>query len=101
LDIEPRNQGRARALLAAHNNEEEHVMSARQFLLRESNYCRKRAAGCADPFIAQELRRLAEKFELTAIAMDSAWPRKIATMPIDPMIQPFTARQGTGYNQGR
>jgi hypothetical protein len=85
-------------LSAAHNNAEKHVMTARQFLLSESNYCRKRAAGCADPFIAQELRRLAEKFELIAIAVDSASGRK---MPAEPAIQPFTARQGTGYNQGR
>jgi hypothetical protein len=76
-------------------------MTARQFLLSESHYCRKRAADCADPFIAQELRRLAEKFELTAIAVDSASGRKIATMPNEPVIQPFTARQGTGYNQDR
>jgi hypothetical protein len=76
-------------------------MTARQFLLSESNYCRKRAAGCADPFIAQELRRLAEKFELIAIAVDSASGRKTVTMPAEPAIQPFTARQGTGYNQGR
>ena len=41
-------------------------MTARQFLLSESTYCRERAAGCADRYIAEELRRLAEQFERTA-----------------------------------
>jgi hypothetical protein len=47
-------------------------MTARQILLTESTYCRERAAGCADRYIAAELRRLAEQFERTAAAMDSA-----------------------------
>jgi len=41
-------------------------MTARQILLSESSYCRERAAGCADRYIAKELRRLAEQFERTA-----------------------------------
>lgn len=41
-------------------------MTARQYLLSESEYCRRRAEGCDDPFIAAELRRLAEEFEQTA-----------------------------------
>ena len=41
-------------------------MTAKQFLLRESLYCRRRAANCADPFLAKELRRLADRFEQTA-----------------------------------
>jgi hypothetical protein len=41
-------------------------MTAKQFLLSESRYCRRRAAKCADPFLAEELRRLADCFEQTA-----------------------------------
>jgi hypothetical protein len=41
-------------------------MTAKQFLLSESLYCRRRAADCPDPFLAKELRRLAERFERTA-----------------------------------
>jgi hypothetical protein len=55
-------------------------MTARQILLSESSYCRERAAGCADPYIAEELRRLAEQFERTAENMDSAPRTKSATM---------------------
>jgi hypothetical protein len=55
-------------------------MNARQFLLSESSYCRERAAGCADRYIAEELRRLAEQFERTAENTDSAPRTKIATM---------------------
>lgn len=43
-------------------------MTAKQILLSESTYCRQRAANCPDPFLAQELRRLAECFEKTADA---------------------------------
>ncbi|HKS87409.1 MAG TPA: hypothetical protein VJR71_18190 [Pseudolabrys sp.] len=77
-------------------------MTARQYLLSESDYCRMRAAGCADPFIAKELRQLAEKFERTAITTeDSASDRKIATMTEDAPIQGFPGIQRTGYNKGR
>jgi hypothetical protein len=41
-------------------------MTAKQFLLSESRYCRRRAANCANPFLAEELRRLADCFERTA-----------------------------------
>lgn len=47
-------------------------MTARQFLLSESTYCRQRAADCPDPFVAEELRRLAESFERTAAAAQAA-----------------------------
>ena len=76
-------------------------MTARQYLLSESDYCRARAAGCADPFIAKELRQLAEKFERTAITVDSASDRKIATMTEDAPIQGFPSIQRTGYNKSR
>jgi hypothetical protein len=49
-------------------------MTARQFLLSESWYCRQRAANCTDPFLAEELRRLADSFERTAKA---AQPGKV------------------------
>lgn len=47
------------------------TMTAEQYLLNEGEYCRWRAARCADPFIAEELRRLAERFERTAAARPS------------------------------
>jgi hypothetical protein len=56
-------------------------MNAKQILLSESSYCRQRAAGCVDRYIAGELRRLAEQFERTAEAQDSAPRTKFATMP--------------------
>lgn len=55
-------------------------MTARQILLSESSYCRERAAGCADRYIAEGLRRLAEQFERTAENMDSAPWTKSAIM---------------------
>jgi hypothetical protein len=55
-------------------------MTARQILLSESFHCRERAAGCADRYIAEELRRLAEQFERSAENMDSAPRTKSATM---------------------
>jgi hypothetical protein len=61
-------------------------MTARQFLLSENSYCRKQAAGCADRYIAEELRRLAEQFERTADALDSAFRTKFATIPGEPRI---------------
>lgn len=79
-------------------NQKEHAMTARQFLLSESSYCRKRAADCTDRYIAEELRRLAEQFERTADAIDSALRTKIATMPAEAWIQGFPPASGTGYN---
>lgn len=61
-------------------------MTARQILLSESSYCRERAAGCTDRYIAEELRRLAEQFERTAENMDSALWTKSATMPGEPKV---------------
>jgi hypothetical protein len=55
-------------------------MTARQFLLSESSYCRQQAADCPDRYIAEELRRLAEQFERTAENMDSTAWTKIATL---------------------
>jgi hypothetical protein len=75
-------------------------MTARQFLLSESTYCRERAAGCADPFIAAELRRLAEQFERIAYSTSTA-RTKIAIMSDEAGIKGFPPASGTGYNQGR
>jgi hypothetical protein len=58
-------------------------MTAKQFLLVESTYCRERAASCADRYI---VRRLAEQFERTAKALDSAARTKFATMPGEPRV---------------
>jgi len=69
-------------------------MTARQFLLSESAHCRQHAANCPDPFVAEELRRLAEDFERTAAAAQAAetaknetcqspgshWPKELATI---------------------
>ncbi|HZP68762.1 MAG TPA: hypothetical protein VFB29_02355 [Pseudolabrys sp.] len=76
-----RNEPATSALWAAHAHQEKEPMNAIQFLLSESTYCRRRAAGCGDPYIAEELRRLAEQFERTARSMDSAVLTKNATMP--------------------
>ena len=54
-------------------------MTARQFLLSESTYCRKRAANCPDPFVAEELMRLAECFERTAEAAQAVEKSKNET----------------------
>jgi hypothetical protein len=37
--------------------------SARQYLLSQAEHCRRTADGCRDADIAQELRRLAARFE--------------------------------------
>ena len=55
-------------------------------MLSESSYCREGAAGCADQYIAEELRRLAEQFERTADALDWASRTKFATMPGEPKV---------------
>jgi hypothetical protein len=75
-----------RVVSALSSNQEEDAMTARQFLLSESSYCRARAAGCADRFIAEELRRLAEQFERTADALESASRAKSATISGEPKV---------------
>jgi hypothetical protein len=76
-------------------------MTARQFLLSESSYCRQRAAGCADRYIAEELRRLAEQFERTAAAEDTHARQNLPQCPAKPGIKGFPPASGTGYNQAR
>src|SRR5262249_19965631 len=62
LSTDRRNQPSPAAFVGRHEVQTE-TMTAKQFLLSESLYCRRRAADCADPFLAKELRRLADGFE--------------------------------------
>jgi hypothetical protein len=41
-------------------------MTAQQYLLSQAEHCRRSADDNADPFVADELRRLAEEFERKA-----------------------------------
>lgn len=41
-------------------------MTAQQYLLSQAEHCRRAAADNGDPFVAQELKRLAEEFERRA-----------------------------------
>ena len=73
-------------------------MTARQFLLTESQYCRARAAGCADRYIARELHRLADWFEMRAANLrNEQAPAVHSTVP-QGMVVEFPSKPGTGYN---
>jgi hypothetical protein len=41
----------------------ETIMTAQQYLLSQAEHCRRTAAETADPFVADELKRLAAEFE--------------------------------------
>jgi hypothetical protein len=41
-------------------------MTAQQYLLSQAEHCRRTADDCNDPFVAEELRRLAVEFERRA-----------------------------------
>lgn len=41
-------------------------MTAQQYLQSQAEHCRRAAAEAADPFVAEELRRLAAEFERRA-----------------------------------
>lgn len=41
-------------------------MTAQQYLLSQAEHCRRAADDAADPFVAEELRRLAADFERRA-----------------------------------
>lgn len=41
-------------------------MTAQQYLLSQAEHCRHTAAGTNDPFMAEELKRLASEFERRA-----------------------------------
>jgi hypothetical protein len=44
-------------------------MTAQQYLLSQAEHCRRTAAETADPFVADELKRLAVEFERRADLM--------------------------------
>ena len=39
------------------------MMTAQQYLLNQAEHCRRTAEDSSDPFVAEELKRLAEEFE--------------------------------------
>jgi hypothetical protein len=41
-------------------------MNAQQYLLSQAEFCRRRASQSADPYLAEELSRLAQQFEMSA-----------------------------------
>lgn len=44
-------------------------MTAQQYLLSQAEHCRRTASDAADPFVAEELSRLAAEFERRARAI--------------------------------
>ena len=48
-------------------------MTAQQYLLSQAEHCRRTAAETADPFVADQLKRLAAEFERRA-----EWARQTA-----------------------
>jgi hypothetical protein len=44
-------------------------MTAQQYLLSQAEHCRRTAADSNDPFVAEELKRLAAEFERRARLM--------------------------------
>jgi len=44
------------------------MQTAKQYLLSQAEHCRRAASDCGDPEIADELRRLAKRFEEEARA---------------------------------
>jgi hypothetical protein len=53
------------------NTSETDIMTAQQFLLSQAEHCRRTAAETNDPFVADELKRLAADFERRASFLDS------------------------------
>ncbi len=49
-------------------------MTAQQYLLSQAEHCRRTAAETADPFVADELKRLATEFERRADRMREPTP---------------------------
>ena len=50
-------------------------MTAQQYLLSQAEHCRRSAEDNADPFLADELRRLADEFERKARIPLIVWRR--------------------------
>lgn len=44
-------------------------MTAQQYLLSQAEHCRRTAADSSDPFVSEELKRLAAEFERRARLM--------------------------------
>lgn len=42
-------------------------MTAQQYLLSQAEFCRRTASQSADPYLAEELARLAQRFEMSAL----------------------------------
>jgi hypothetical protein len=49
-------------------------MTAQQYLLSQAEHCRRTASDTNDPFVAEELKRLAAEFERRAQAMRGSEP---------------------------
>ena len=49
-------------------------MTAQQYLLSQAEHCRRTAADSSDPFVADELKRLAAEFERRARRIEDAGP---------------------------
>jgi hypothetical protein len=49
-------------------------MTAQQYLLSQAEHCRRTAADTSDPFVAEELKRLAAEFERRARAVREGGP---------------------------
>jgi hypothetical protein len=50
------------------------IMTAQQYLLSQAKHCRRTAAETGDPFVAEELKRLAAEFERRADRMREPAP---------------------------
>jgi hypothetical protein len=71
------NGGRDKALLATETPTKKHqAMTAQQYLLNQAEHCRRSAEDNADPFLAEELRRLADEFERKARIPLVVWRRR-------------------------
>jgi hypothetical protein len=49
-------------------------MTAQQYLLSQAEHCRRTAAETSDPFVAEELKRLAAEFERSAQVLRDPGP---------------------------
>lgn len=72
LNSRGRNRQHGNELMGANCNDKQEeyardrTMTAQQYLLSQAEHCRRTAADTADPFVAEELKRLAADFERRA-----------------------------------
>jgi len=60
-------------------------MTAQQYLLSQAEHCRRVAQGASDPFVAEELQRLANEFERKAHGNDiRAFERMTVVRSVEP-----------------